>query len=73
MNCTLAETAKYLWDAHRAAERIRRFTVRRTQDDYLEDEMLRSAVERQFEIIGEALAKCPSGFNPPLAATIQCY
>ena len=45
---------KYLWDAHTAAERIARFTAERTFDDYLADDMLRAAVERQFEIIGEA-------------------
>ena len=50
------QAAKYLWDARRAAERITRFTAGRGYDDYLADEMLRSAVERQFEIVGEALA-----------------
>jgi uncharacterized protein with HEPN domain len=50
------EAAKYLWDAERAAERIARFTSGRSFDDYLEDEMMRAAVERQFEIIGEAFA-----------------
>ena len=48
---------KYLWDAQRAAERITRFTAGRTFDDYLADEMLSAAVERQFEIIGEALVR----------------
>ena len=47
--------AKYPWDVQRAAERIARFTSRRTLDDYLADEMLSAAVEHQFEIIGEAL------------------
>ncbi|MGE4045723.1 MAG: HepT-like ribonuclease domain-containing protein [Acetobacteraceae bacterium] len=47
-------SAKYLWDARRAAERVRRFTKGRSIDDHLRDQMLRSAVERQFEIIGEA-------------------
>ncbi|HTT83803.1 MAG TPA: HepT-like ribonuclease domain-containing protein [Rhizomicrobium sp.] len=47
---------KYLWDARQAADRIARFTALRTFDDYLSDEMLRAAVERQFEIIGEALS-----------------
>ncbi len=47
--------AKLLWDARAAAERIARFTADRSFDDYLNDEMMRGAVERQFEIIGEAL------------------
>ncbi len=62
-------TAKYLWDARRAAERISRFTSGRTCDDYLGDEMLRSAVERQFEIIGETFTGLRR-VDPSLAATI---
>lgn len=49
------QPAKYLWDAIESAARIERFTRGRTFDDYLSDEMFRAAVERQFEIIGEAL------------------
>jgi uncharacterized protein with HEPN domain len=47
---------KYLWDAAAAADRIVRFTAGKSRGDYLADDLLRSAVERQFEIIGEALA-----------------
>ncbi|MDO9714380.1 HepT-like ribonuclease domain-containing protein [Paracraurococcus lichenis] len=50
------KAAKLLWDAEAAAERITRFTVGRRFADYEADDLLRSAVERQFEIIGEALA-----------------
>jgi uncharacterized protein with HEPN domain len=50
------DISKYLWDALRAAEKIERFTAHRTYDDYRSDELLRSGVERQFEIVGEALA-----------------
>ena len=50
------QAATFLWDAKRAAERIARFTAGRGLDDYLNDDMLRAAVERQFEIIGEAFA-----------------
>lgn len=45
----------YLWDAKEGADAIVDFVKGRTLDDYLADRMLRSAVERQFEIIGEAL------------------
>jgi len=50
-----ADPRKYVWDALQAAERASRFTKGRSFDDYLADDMLRAAVERQFEIIGEAL------------------
>ncbi len=46
---------KLLWDAKVATDRIFRFIAGKSFGDYLDDEMLRAAVERQFEIIGEAL------------------
>ncbi len=49
------ESAALVWDARRAAELIRSFVEGRTWPDYVDDPMLQSAVERQFEIIGEAL------------------
>lgn len=63
------EARKHLWDARQAAERIARFTAGKTFADYLADEMLRAAVERQFEIIGEALAACRR-VDPAIAAEI---
>jgi uncharacterized protein with HEPN domain len=47
--------APNLWDARRAAETVTAFVDGRSFEDYCADAMLRSAVERQFEIIGEAL------------------
>jgi uncharacterized protein with HEPN domain len=49
------EARKLLFDMHGAAHMIRSFTAGRTFADYQADPMLRSAVERQFEILGEAL------------------
>ena len=51
------EIAKLLHDMKSATERIGRFVKGKTYDDYLADELLRSGVERQFEIIGEAMAR----------------
>lgn len=45
----------FLWDVRESADAIQRFIAGRSLDDYLEDDMLTAAVERHFEIIGEAL------------------
>jgi uncharacterized protein with HEPN domain len=47
----------YLYDAAEACDRILRFTSGHALEDYLTDELLRSAVERQFMIFGESLAR----------------
>lgn len=44
-----------LWDTKQALERLQRYTAGKSFTDYDSDDYLRSAVERQFEIIGEAL------------------
>lgn len=66
------EIAKLLWDMHSAARRIGDFTAGRSYDDYLRDEMLRSAVERQFEIIGEAMTRLVKR-DPSVASMITDY
>jgi uncharacterized protein with HEPN domain len=59
----------YLWDAADAAAAVAGFIAGRTRDDYLANRMLRSAVERQCEIVGEALNRL-SRAAPDLAARI---
>lgn len=49
------EALKYVWDVQTAIDLIERFIAGKTFHDYQQDAMLRSAVERQLEIIGEAL------------------
>ena len=48
-------TQKYLSDALKAAKTISQFLEGVVVDEYFSNHMLRSAVERQFEIVGEAL------------------
>lgn len=57
---------KYLWDAREAACAIIAFTRAKSFDDYTTDVVLRSATERQFQIVGEALLRLSK--IDPLAA-----
>ena len=49
------EAKKLLFDVIKACCEVEAFTAGKAYDDYLASEMLRAAVERKFEIIGEAL------------------
>lgn len=49
------EVLAHLHDILSAARSIKGFISSHTLEDYTTDEMLRSAVERKFEIMGEAL------------------
>lgn len=60
---------KYLWDAHKAALAAQAFVRGKTRDDYAEDLLLRSGVERQLEIVGEALNQL-ARHEPTVAAKI---
>ncbi len=50
------DSRKYLFDIVEAGGLIQQFVAGKSFDDYIRDRMLRSAVERQFEIVGEALS-----------------
>lgn len=63
------DSRAHLWDALRSADLIASFTAGKSFDDYLADDLLRSGVERQFEIIGEALNQL-SKIDPESAAGI---
>ena len=51
------ETKKVLEDIKTAAELIIQFTQGKTFSDYSSDSLLKSGVERKFEIIGESLGR----------------
>ena len=51
------ETKRYLYDIQHAAALLAEFTAGKTFSDYTSDPLLRSATERQFGIIGEAVSQ----------------
>ncbi len=59
----------YLWDIQQAAEAIMRFLAGLDPTAFAEDELVQSAVERKFEVIGEALGQL-SKVDPELARRI---
>ena len=60
------DVRKYLFDIMQACELLERFAKGKTFADYSADPLLRSGVERQFGIVGEALGQALR-VNPSLA------
>jgi len=52
-----------LWDMLQAAERVKDFLKNKTFDDFMADDMLRAAVERNLGIIGEAARRISEEFK----------
>ena len=66
------DAKKLVYDIDRAIELIVSFTRGKQSDDYASDPLLRSAVERQFEIIGEALNRLTK-VDPELTSRVSGY
>lgn len=66
------ESRKVIEDIRQAAVLIQEFTASRTLQDYENDALLQSGVERQFEIIGEALNRLAKT-DPGLVSRISHY
>jgi len=66
------ESKKFLEDIRSASADILEFTSGITFDDYKNNRMLQSAVERQFEIIGEAVKRL-SASDPDTASKIEHF
>lgn len=64
------EIRKYLYDIREAASAIKAFVAGQSFYDYMADELLRSGVERKFEIIGEALNRIKRD-DPPVLERIR--
>ncbi len=59
----------YLWDAREASRRVAEFVKDANEEDYVASDLMRSAVERQLEILGEALGQLEKA-NPDVARQI---
>ena len=64
------ETRKFLLDISQACDLLTEFVLEKDFGDYRRDALLRSAVERQFEIIGEALRRAIQS-RPEVATRIS--
>jgi len=67
---TLRDRDAFLWDMLQAARHIESFIAGKTLDEYENDNLLQSGVERQFLIIGEAAGQASRQF-PELQLEIR--
>jgi len=65
----LPESRMYIWDVLEAADLVDEFLGASSLEEYLADTFLPSAVERQLQIVGEALAQL-SRRDPDTAKSI---
>lgn len=66
------ESRTLLYDMLEAARLIGEFSSAKTYADYESDAMMQAAVEREFTIIGEAMAQL-AGSDPAVASRITEY
>ena len=66
------DPAKYLYDMLSSCEFLLEFTQNKTVDDYIGDRAFRSAIERELQIIGEALLQLDK-VSPEIAGQIPNY
>jgi uncharacterized protein with HEPN domain len=66
------EAKKLLEDIRLACEEILNFTEGKTFQDYQKERLLRSGVERQFEIVGEAMSRLVKT-SPNVANQVSHY
>ena len=62
----------FLWDIHDAACAIERFIAGMDSSAFAKNDLVRAAVERKFEIVGEALNQL-SKSDPALALRVPDY
>lgn len=67
-----SEIPAHLHDIREAAQAVQKFVAGRSLQDYGSDELLRSGVERKFEIMGEALNRIARD-DPTILAQIRDY
>lgn len=68
----LRDAQKYLYDMLSSCEFLLEFTADKTAKDYVSDRAFRSALDRELQIIGEALLQLEKA-APAVAAQIPEY